>query len=104
MRPLTIRLLREAAAPGKCANPWKQLFIGVTLCVSVCTGRLSAQAPAKVDFAKDVMPLFRQNCIECHGAKKQQNGLRLDRKSSVRKLFSRRSYPAAVPTAWFITG
>lgn len=56
-------------------------------------GRSRAQAPAKVDFAKDVLPLFRQHCIECHGAKKQENGLRLDRRSSVMKLYSRRVVP-----------
>ncbi len=37
----------------------------------------------KIDFVKDVMPLFRQNCIECHGPKKQESGMRLDRRSSV---------------------
>ncbi len=44
------------------------------------------EAAKKVDFAKEVMPLFRQSCIECHGAKKQENGMRLDRRSSVMNL------------------
>jgi ankyrin repeat protein len=65
-------------------------FVWLSLCLSAFTGGLSAQVPSKVDFSKDVLPLFRQNCIECHGPKKQKNGLRLDRKSSVMKLFSRR--------------
>jgi ankyrin repeat protein len=51
---------------------------------------LSAQATAKADFAKDIQPLFRQNCVSCHGPAVQQNGLRLDRKSSAMKPFSRR--------------
>ena len=53
------------------------------------------QAVKKIDFANDVMPLLRQNCIECHGPAKQQNGLRLDRRSSVMKLFSRRVVPGS---------
>ena len=62
-------------------------------------GRSSAQAPAKVDFAKDVMPLFRQNCIECHGPKKQENGMRLDRRSSVMKFHARRVMPGSSPNS-----
>ncbi|HTM26690.1 MAG TPA: ankyrin repeat domain-containing protein, partial [Vicinamibacterales bacterium] len=43
----------------------------------------SAQAPAnptKIDFVRDVQPIFQQHCYECHGADKQMNGLRLDRR------------------------
>lgn len=39
-----------------------------------------AQSPAKVDFARDVQPILRQQCYECHGPSKQKNGLRLDRR------------------------
>lgn len=39
-----------------------------------------AQAPAKVDFARDVQPLFKTYCIDCHGPSRQMNGLRLDRR------------------------
>lgn len=65
-------------------------FVCVSGCLSLFAGMLSAQAPAKVDFAKDVLPLFRQNCVGCHGPSQQQAGLRLDRKSSARKAFSQR--------------
>jgi N-acyl-D-amino-acid deacylase len=51
---------------------------------------LSSQTPAKIDFAKDIQPLLRQNCQGCHGPAVQQAGLRLDRKSSAMKPFSRR--------------
>ena len=54
-----------------------------------------AQSPAKVDFAKDVMPLFRQNCVSCHGPSQQRNGLRLDRRSSVLKPGLRRVVPGS---------
>src|SRR5579862_1904555 len=44
---------------------------------------LLAQAPAKVDFAADVQPIFREHCIACHGPSQQMRGLRLDRRRSV---------------------
>ncbi len=43
-------------------------------------GTLSAQEPVKVDFRRDVQPLFRAYCIDCHGPKQQKNGFRLDRR------------------------
>lgn len=54
-----------------------------------------AQAPAKVDFARDVQPLFKQNCVGCHGPSQQMNGLRLDRRSSVLKPGLRRVVPGS---------
>jgi ankyrin repeat protein len=41
---------------------------------------LVAQVPAKVDFARDVQPLLREHCLECHGPSQQMRGLRLDRR------------------------
>ncbi len=41
---------------------------------------LAAQTPGKVDFAREVQPLLRQYCIECHGPAQQMRGLRLDRR------------------------
>ncbi len=49
----------------------------------VLAGTVSAQPPAKVDFAKDVLPILRQNCVGCHGPAQQSSGMRLDRKSAV---------------------
>jgi ankyrin repeat protein len=40
----------------------------------------AAQAPAKVDFGRDIQPLFREHCVECHGPSQQMRGLRLDRR------------------------
>lgn len=34
-----------------------------------------------VDFERDIRPLLHARCIECHGANKQQSGLRLDQKA-----------------------
>jgi len=35
----------------------------------------------KVDFRRDVQPLLKQYCIECHGPSQQMHGFRLDRRS-----------------------
>src|SRR5881409_3692264 len=40
-------------------------------------------ADSKVDFQRDIQPIFQNRCYECHGEKKQKSGMRLDRKSSV---------------------
>src|SRR2546422_4158401 len=54
-----------------------------------------AQVATKVDFARDVMPIFRQSCSGCHGQSQQMNGLRLDRRSSVFKNGVRRVVPGS---------
>jgi ankyrin repeat protein len=55
----------------------------MALCACLFAGTLSAQTPDKVDFARDVQPIFQQSCIGCHGPSQQMNGLRLDRRSAV---------------------
>jgi ankyrin repeat protein len=44
---------------------------------------MPAQSASKVDFAKDVMPILRQNCAGCHGPAQQISGFRVDRRSIV---------------------
>ena len=39
----------------------------------------------QVDFARDVYPIFRRSCIECHGPEKQEAELRLDQRTSTMK-------------------
>jgi ankyrin repeat protein len=65
----------------------------VLLCLFMPAGMVLAQASAKVDFARDVAPLLRQNCVGCHGPAVQNGGLRLDRRSSAMKAVSRRIVP-----------
>ena len=50
------------------------------LCASALGLALRAEVPAKVDFARDVQPIFKTYCIDCHGPSQQMNGLRLDRR------------------------
>ncbi len=58
----------------------RQYVVGAVLCACVFGETLSAQAPAKVDFRRDVQTLFKANCIGCHGPSLQMNGFRLDRR------------------------
>ena len=46
----------------------------------VYTCGLAAQIPGKVDFGRDVQPIFKAYCIGCHGPTQQMNRLRLDRR------------------------
>ncbi len=39
-----------------------------------------AQRSSKIDFARDIQPIFAASCTGCHGEKKQAAGLRLDSK------------------------
>lgn len=84
------RLYATGALVSLCLAPWA-----------------SSQTPKKVDFARDVQPIFRQNCIGCHGPAKQNNGLRLDRRSSVMKPGTRRVMPGSLENSFLyyrITG
>ena len=46
-------------------------------------GRGPVLAETKVDFDRDIKPIFASRCYECHGEKKQKSGIRFDKKSSV---------------------
>lgn len=44
-----------------------------------------ASSKADVTFEKDIMPLFKESCVRCHGAERPKAGLRLDSRESVLK-------------------
>ncbi|HWC01098.1 MAG TPA: c-type cytochrome domain-containing protein, partial [Bryobacteraceae bacterium] len=47
----------------------------------LCGGLLligCVRAADKVDFTKDIQPIFEKSCYGCHGPKQQMAGLRLD--------------------------
>ncbi|MEP6537708.1 MAG: ankyrin repeat domain-containing protein [Bryobacteraceae bacterium] len=69
--------------------------VGLPLFLFVSAGWMPGQTVAKVDFSRDVLPLFRQNCVGCHGPTQQISGLRLDRRSSVMKSGLRRIVPGS---------
>ena len=59
-----------------------------------------AQTNAKVDFARDIQPIFRQNCVGCHGQSQANAGLRLDQKSSALKYGARRITPGSIENSF----
>ncbi len=58
---------------------FKHDLAAVVLCGALGVG-LFGQAPSKVEFRRDVQPIFQQNCISCHGPTQQMNGFRLDQR------------------------
>jgi uncharacterized membrane protein len=52
-------------------------------------------ADGKIDFIRDVQPIFAQSCYECHGPQKRRGQLRLDNKRST--FDGGNSGPAVVP-------
>src|SRR5678815_3334919 len=59
--------------------PPSQCWIAA-ICVVLFHLPLGAQTPDKVDFGRDVQPIFKDRCYECHGPSQQMRGLRLDRR------------------------
>src|SRR5207244_4859143 len=53
------------------------------------------QQPSRVDFMRDIQPIFAANCYKCHGPKESRNGLRLDRRRNA--LEGGDSGPALIP-------
>jgi Planctomycete cytochrome C. len=68
---------------------------GAALFASLLGAQLSTPASNKLDFGKDVLPILRQNCVGCHGPSQQNAALRLDRRSSVFKVGTRRIVPGS---------
>lgn len=69
---------------------WFAASLGIVLCSASAA---TQSAPAKVDYARDIQPLLKQNCVSCHGPAKQSGGLRLDQKSSAMRPLLRRVVP-----------
>src|SRR5690242_2146597 len=55
-------------------------YVGAVLNTCLFWQVLSAQSPAKLDFGRDVQPIFKAQCYGCHGPSQQINNLRLDRR------------------------
>ena len=53
------------------------------------------QAADAVDFNQQIRPIFKERCYDCHGPKKQESGLRLDRRQDA--LAGGDTGPAIVP-------
>lgn len=55
-------------------------LILVMFCCGVWTA--DASEPGAITYAREIYPLLRRACLECHGANKKQGGLRLDRRNA----------------------
>ncbi len=54
-------------------------LLGVTLLL-LCAVEVRPADTSAPDFARDIFPILRRHCFECHGAKKQEADLRLDQR------------------------
>lgn len=58
----------------------KYVLAAVVITFWAFSATVSSQVSSKVDFRRDVQPLLKQYCVECHGASQQMHGFRLDRR------------------------
>src|SRR5437667_12549357 len=59
-----------------------------TVAVAMIAGTAFAQDPPsvpKVDFVRDIQPIFKASCLKCHGPEKPKGQFRLDSKSLAMK-------------------
>src|SRR5262245_19659841 len=59
---------------------FREYFLVSILCAGAFGSAALAQAPAKIDFRRDVQPLLKAHCIGCHGPTQQMSNFRLDRR------------------------
>ena len=64
-------------------NLWAISLAGLALTLLPETA--PAQNRPRVDFLRDVQPIFRAHCYQCHGSSSRQGGLRLDIKKDALK-------------------
>lgn len=65
-------------------DPVQRMMFAALLCgfIGAAPARADqASATRRVDFARDVRPIFAARCFACHGPDKQQSNYRLDRKT-----------------------
>jgi len=58
-------------------RPW---LAGAIISMALVVPGWRAQEAGKVDFARDIQPLFSAHCYSCHGPTVQSNNFRLDRR------------------------
>ncbi|HBI41679.1 MAG TPA: hypothetical protein DDY78_02345, partial [Planctomycetales bacterium] len=61
--------------------PRYNLCAGVVL-VLTCASLASANDKPRVDFEREILPLLKDRCYQCHDGRKHPSGLRLDLKAS----------------------
>jgi ankyrin repeat protein len=66
-------------------NPAVKSSLSVSLAIaalSAWSAASQAQPASPPDFARDIQPIFKKHCYECHGPDKHRNGYRVDRRSA----------------------
>ena len=61
---------------ASCFSHLLMMVAGLFVCLGGLTTSLNAQT--KVDFAKDIKPIFEANCMACHNEEKTEGGFRMD--------------------------
>lgn len=61
-----------------CALWWLPFHTDVEAQQETLATKLPKANSSPVDFVRDVQPIFQRTCYSCHGAEKQEGGLRLD--------------------------
>ena len=69
---------------------WQFLWLCSATLLALAVGlaaedKVAPSTARKIDFVKDVQPIFEAKCLGCHGAKKQESAFRLDHKNSALK-------------------
>lgn len=60
----------------------RKLVVALTaIVVGISTARGATADEKKIDFERDIRPIFATACTKCHGAQKREGGLRLDARS-----------------------
>jgi len=58
-------------------------YVAIAIAAFAVCSPFADRAATAIDFAKDIQPILRERCVECHGPAQQMNGLRLDRRRDV---------------------
>ena len=62
------------------------LYLGILANSTVCgQDQPAVSVPGKIDYLRDIKPLFLQHCTACHGGLKQNAKLRLDTASGIKR-------------------
>ena len=68
---------------------WSGLVLPLALVAAekkaVDVSKIPLPVPRKVDFVKEVYPIFKESCISCHGPEKQKGKYRMDSKEGAFK-------------------
>lgn len=64
---------------------WGVLAVALLLEGAISASEPGSKANRRVDFVRDVLPIFTEKCISCHGPDEQEGQLRLDAKAIVMK-------------------